>query len=198
MKERSCGECRACCTVFGVSELGKPYYRPCPHLTENGCGIYECRPASCRGFYCLWLDGVVPGDERWRPDNLGVIFGLSRRATLEGPLVYLEVWEVTEGVMATDRVRYLAHKLDHDLGVIQKVRWQPANLPVPVAYVIDGERWPQGVAFGDCHDLIRLEPQGGRDVLYTGITADIRRIDDDGKSVIAMSGPGGSVSELPV
>lgn len=70
---RRCGECDACCTVLRVDELAKLGGQPCPHLATktSGCGIHATRPAICRGYRCLWLDGALDDDDR--PDRLGAI-----------------------------------------------------------------------------------------------------------------------------
>jgi len=90
-KQRLCIECRKCCTKVGVytdpsiyelpendvihfyqargaeisrsgSDLFILFDLPCPHLTTQGCAIYERRPRICRiysgleefGDECLW------------------------------------------------------------------------------------------------------------------------------------------------
>lgn len=168
MTTRTCGQCKACCTVFGVEEVGKPYYRPCPHLTEAGCGIYKERPESCRGFSCLWLSGLVPGDERRRPDNLGVVFTLKLRDTPTGQRTDLEVWEVVEEAAENERVRYLAHRIWDQLPMLVLICRYPANISVPVRYPIDAGRWPDDVQYGNRHDPYRIEYQGGGMYLYPG------------------------------
>jgi hypothetical protein len=56
-----------------VEELGKPAFTACDHACAGGgCGRYDDRPASCRTFRCLWLDGHLSDEDR--PDKLGVIF----------------------------------------------------------------------------------------------------------------------------
>ena len=85
---RSCGSCTACCSSLVIEELSKPAFTTCDHDCSSGCGsssnpdaeagdaggcaIYHDRPASCRSFRCLWLDGHLGEDDR--PDKLGVIF----------------------------------------------------------------------------------------------------------------------------
>ena len=91
---RSCGECTACCTVLAVDELRKPMRWACDHIHCAGCRIYDTRPQSCREFNCLWLLGEIPGDERARPDRLGVIFdGYQRAGSNESRFVALEIWD---------------------------------------------------------------------------------------------------------
>lgn len=69
---RTCGPCTLCCGIFGVPELGKPVYGPCPHCSTAGCGIHAARPPSCRNFECFWLmDAAFPDD--LRPDLCGVV-----------------------------------------------------------------------------------------------------------------------------
>jgi hypothetical protein len=73
MLQRSCGECRECCTAMAVGEIGKGWYEKCARLSESGCDIYGSHPTSCKDYHCLWLDGW--GGEDDRPDKLGVIAG---------------------------------------------------------------------------------------------------------------------------
>jgi hypothetical protein len=87
---RICGACTACCTVMGVVELNKANYQPCSHECGK-CGIYKSRPSACRTWSCGWLLGVIEGDERRRPDQLGLLFN---REDLSGKpmMVAYEVW----------------------------------------------------------------------------------------------------------
>ena len=72
---RSCGTCSLCCTVLRVDELDKRAGDDCLHQRgENGCGIYESRPAICRSYQCLWRQGGLEDDER--PDATGGIVDL--------------------------------------------------------------------------------------------------------------------------
>ena len=58
-----------CCKLMGVAELDKPQNVWCHHLVMGkGCGIYETRPESCRGFYCRWMEDAALGPE-WRPNK---------------------------------------------------------------------------------------------------------------------------------
>lgn len=75
MVKRSCGECKACCTVMGVEELSKDPYIPCKHLCSSGCGIYGSHPPSCKEFECVWrseLIGEILREEE-RPDKTGIV-----------------------------------------------------------------------------------------------------------------------------
>lgn len=71
MAQRPCGECTACCAALAVEELGKPVGVPCMYVTEQGCGIYESRPKSCREYQCGWRFGY--GSLEQRPDRVGVV-----------------------------------------------------------------------------------------------------------------------------
>lgn len=75
---RVCGECKACCQGWlSANILGhemKPG-TPCHFITDNGCSIYESRPAvPCRTFVCGWLRPDSPFPDGFRPDQLGIIF----------------------------------------------------------------------------------------------------------------------------
>ncbi len=72
---RECGDCTACCVVFGIDQpedIQKAAGIPCRHCTGIGCAIYETRPRLCRTFYCRWRTDETLG-EHWRPDKSGVL-----------------------------------------------------------------------------------------------------------------------------
>lgn len=104
---RHCGECTACCTLLGVPELEKARYTPCEHDTGKSCGIYEQRPPSCRAFQCIWLQGLVPLEER--PDKTGIIWSVT--VPKPGKPQYPVAMEVTDG----------ASKVEPALSMILKV-----------------------------------------------------------------------------
>jgi hypothetical protein len=81
--DRKCGACTLCCTAMAVPELDKPNGVPCVHLTRNGCGIYEDRPESCRGFLCGWRRGIGR-DVEHRPDRTGAVLHAEEDASGEG------------------------------------------------------------------------------------------------------------------
>jgi hypothetical protein len=68
-EEKQCGDCSLCCKIMAIPELNKPKQAWCDHLVKKqGCGIYETRPPSCRGFKCLWLqDPRLPPE--WKPNR---------------------------------------------------------------------------------------------------------------------------------
>lgn len=70
--ERKCGTCTACCTHMEISEIDKKPGTPCPNLCDQGCGIYETKPAECTSFKCMWLrEGL---HLRFKPDKIGLLF----------------------------------------------------------------------------------------------------------------------------
>jgi hypothetical protein len=112
VQPRSCGPCRACCDVLAIREIDKPERTPCPHAADTpagGCGAYDSRPTECRTYTCLWAAGVIPGDDRRRPDNLGVIFDLGSSL----PFVVV-CREVSPGSAATEAVKYQIDRLAKD------------------------------------------------------------------------------------
>lgn len=72
---RRCGDCTACCTIMGVEDYQPEPKKPgvaCPDVCSRGCRRYATRPASCRDFACLWVQGGLP---KWmRPDRIGIVF----------------------------------------------------------------------------------------------------------------------------
>ena len=101
---RECGPCTACCTTIAVKELNKERGTKCVH--EAGCcTIYESRPDCCRKFECMWLSGFIEGDERRRPNQLGLIFVPSNHDKL--PII--ACWECFAG--AAEKNIHLLKKL---------------------------------------------------------------------------------------
>jgi hypothetical protein len=94
-RERSCGDCTACCRILAVESLGKPYGCDCRHQTATGCGIYRRRPDDCRRFSCLWLAGM--GSHHDRPDRSGLLW----QAISDKGLAYVEIYETRAGALAT-------------------------------------------------------------------------------------------------
>ena len=66
---RACGTCMMCCKVPAIEEFAKPPGVWCRHaVSGKGCNIYPERPASCRAFYCLWMQDARFGPE-WKPEK---------------------------------------------------------------------------------------------------------------------------------
>lgn len=142
IQPRSCGECRACCTVLGVRELEKPNYQRCDHECAKGCAIYASRPQTCRDYYCMWAQGLIEGDERRRPDKLGVVFDLN--VTLDGSFV--RAWEVWPGARQNSAAHYLLEK------TIAKKRWDVQVMWIDRAL---GEKW--NLMPDTAHEMIEAE-----------------------------------------
>ena len=72
---RECGSCTACCQGWLASiDLDMRPGKPCKHVCDSGCSIYEDRPVSpCRQFECQWLQHPDRYDDDLRPDISGVI-----------------------------------------------------------------------------------------------------------------------------
>jgi hypothetical protein len=74
-----CGECKECCTVLPITEADwtKPAGKPCEHLCDKGCSIYQQPnwPKLCRTYLCGWRATTWLGTQpEMRPDKLGVVF----------------------------------------------------------------------------------------------------------------------------
>jgi len=133
--KRECGTCTVCCTLPRVVDAetaersggnllsplpllpeGKAGYTPCRHLYGqsgdksgcagySGCSRYSERPRVCDEFMCLWKFGLLLGDERRRPDHLGLMLTLDELPTMESEereedrvsSLVIDVWEVWEG-----------------------------------------------------------------------------------------------------
>lgn len=75
MSERTCKNCDVCCHILEVRELNKPSHKNCNHRAEGGgCGIYNDRPSICREWNCAYILELLPDEERFRPNNLGLMF----------------------------------------------------------------------------------------------------------------------------
>ena len=75
---RSCGSCNVCCVHLTINDpqLKKLQGYRCRNLTpQNSCAIYDCRPQTCRDFFCGWryLKWVR---EPLRPDRSHVLIRL--------------------------------------------------------------------------------------------------------------------------
>jgi hypothetical protein len=110
---RECGACTACCTAEGVHELHKLPGDACQFVCSKGCGIYEKRPESCRGFSCLWLEGVFELEAR--PDTLEVVFSMAPAPVKMHPWRrYIRVMEVVPGAASRpaclELIRWLTSK----------------------------------------------------------------------------------------
>jgi hypothetical protein len=105
---RPCAGCSACCTVLGVRELEKAPWMTCKHVVPKGCGIYETRPPICGKFYCLWQSGV--GEDRDRPDHLGVVFAPTDGPTEFTHEVEVQAYEVVADAFNRPRVVEIAKR----------------------------------------------------------------------------------------
>lgn len=78
----SCDGCKVCCDLFSIPEIEKPEKTACSNCTDQGCGIYDDRPQTCKDFKCLyiqsgWMEGL-------RPDNCGVMFTQNSDGQFQG------------------------------------------------------------------------------------------------------------------
>jgi hypothetical protein len=75
---KQCGECNACCTLLTIEtpeseliQIHKSTVELCSHW-KDGCAVYDCRPAVCRDYECLWrMLPMLRMEER--PDKVGVM-----------------------------------------------------------------------------------------------------------------------------
>jgi hypothetical protein len=58
-----------CCKVLHIAELEKRAGQWCAQVqVGKGCGSYDARPATCRSYYCMWMQDRSLGPE-WKPDR---------------------------------------------------------------------------------------------------------------------------------
>lgn len=114
--KRSCGECQACCDVIAINGDNvvpeKRNYEHCSKQCAEGCSVYQWRPVECKGYACVWLEGVLT-DEEARPDKLGVI--LDTRITNEMGHRVIVFWEVWEGALKQDKVQNLIKWIQYNM-----------------------------------------------------------------------------------
>jgi len=104
---KPCGGCTACCTILRVDSLSKPTHTPCPNICQRGCAIYANKPLECDTWECAWKSGWIEGDERRRPDNLGIMF----EYRLVGGRSFLWAYEVWPNALDDPKVAYLLNRL---------------------------------------------------------------------------------------
>lgn len=71
-----CGTCTECCRVLAVEELSKGELTVCKHEHNHSCSIYKHRPASCKGYTCVYHTWMTEGEKvplMLRPDKSKVI-----------------------------------------------------------------------------------------------------------------------------
>ncbi|PIR56888.1 MAG: hypothetical protein CO042_03390 [Parcubacteria group bacterium CG_4_9_14_0_2_um_filter_41_8] len=91
-KERSCGNCTACCKTHAVFEIDKMPGQWCKYCEKGkGCRKYNDRPGVCKEFRCEWIKGY--GE---RPDRTKVVIDFHNQGAM-GNLAQL--WEVSEGAL---------------------------------------------------------------------------------------------------
>lgn len=134
---RSCGPCTACCVLPRISAepdfpSGKPGYVRCDKLCATGCSVYDDRPELCRDYVCLWRVGIVNGDERRRPDRLGLMFTLDE---MDGKPV-IEAWELWEGAATNHPGRGVIDRVYQKFDVQVRFYGVPCsiNLSYPQCY----------------------------------------------------------------
>jgi hypothetical protein len=119
---------------MAVAELNKTVDQRCEHICDGGgCAIYDTRPRMCRSWSCSWLLGRIEGDERWRPDKLGLLFNRERLAGKPITVAY-EVWL---GAAKESTNAFLLRKMSQDIPIV--LREYPSrncNVLTP-----DPEKW---------------------------------------------------------
>lgn len=115
-RARSCGDCHACCQFPAIDELSKPAGVLCSHVVDEACEIYAERPAPCRAYTCLWIEGEF--EEPHRPKDLGLVLdhplALEQHPDYEGihALCARELWpEARNGLVASALLTRLARAL---------------------------------------------------------------------------------------
>lgn len=146
-EQRSCGPCTACCVLPRILADddalphfpdGKPGYTPCAFLSPGGldknglcgCSVYSDRPPVCRRFFCLWRAGILTGDERRRPDQLGLMFTYDLFTVSESriPSIVIEAWELWSGAVHEHPGRGILDRLREGFRVVIRYYGVPCSL----------------------------------------------------------------------
>jgi len=120
---RSCGECRACCTVLGVDAVEKAAGEPCRHLRAKGskpCGIYATRPEECSSYECMWHAGLF-GENRDRPDRMGLVIdapGAMAESYLYRDVPFVVAREAWPGAASTGRGATVLYPISKQMLVV--------------------------------------------------------------------------------
>jgi len=78
---RQCGKCSLCCKVLDVHELHKPSGKWCSHYKPGrGCTIYETRFEICRGYECMWKQGML--SDEWFPADSKIVLDMNKDGTV--------------------------------------------------------------------------------------------------------------------
>jgi Fe-S-cluster containining protein len=77
-QKNSCGQCTLCCTYLRIDsklgyttridtgeDLAKEAGVRCRYLSDQGCSIYQARPAVCRRFICDWRAQKNPKEHEY-------------------------------------------------------------------------------------------------------------------------------------
>ncbi|MDX1649145.1 MAG: hypothetical protein R3263_04755, partial [Myxococcota bacterium] len=133
---RRCGSCSLCCHVLRVDPLRKLGGVDCVHQSPGGgCAIHPRRPALCRAYRCLWLQGGLGEEDR--PDRLGALPDL----VSDGGLPRLELREAWPGAFdASPRLREIAARFRRSMPVRVRPPGDPLDADAPFRVLLpDGE-----------------------------------------------------------
>lgn len=124
LPHRSCGPCRACCTVYDIDDapVRKLAGVVCPNHDGSGCTIYATRPETCRVFHCQWRYGPMLAEE-WRPDLSGVVITTQRVASgaANGEAISLKAFGDHAVIFNDGFAIYAATMMDRGYEVLLKI-----------------------------------------------------------------------------
>lgn len=160
LRGRSCGSCKACCTIVPV-ELptgNKAANVRCPHLYSRGCSIYATRPRPCVLWSCRFLfDPLAVGLRR--PDQSGYIVDAMLDTVMANgqPIEALQLWidpARPDAHRAPELRAYLA-EIGRIFGLPTIARWNSSDgfLLLPPFMNTEGEWLEIGGALVDQADL---------------------------------------------
>ena len=137
VRNRTCGECSACCFTHGVATVKTKAGEWCQHCRiGHGCTIYADRPIDCRSYKCWWLRGN--GKESDRPDKSGFI---SDGVDIPGQKAALiGLWEASPGGLETKPAKLLLEvTLDKGDVVCFHKLWPKSEMSLQFPWQMDND-----------------------------------------------------------
>lgn len=148
--ERICGDCKVCCDVLIVDapEMVKPPGVLCKHWCAGGCSIYDKRPGTCRGFFCVWRLFALP--DEWRPDRSQVLLYVGADASDDKlrETVRVHLFGAYDRILWPPLVGYIGHMITNDIGVYLSVAANPGDV-VGCVSLTDNQKLRQAYAAKD-------------------------------------------------
>lgn len=139
-KNRTCQQCKFCCSETSLPEVGSEYRANCPHdvdggeysvkgKTECNCSIYNTEefPDVCRKVRCMWLEGY--GDEEDIPCESGIMVLPYRPGLLQVKEQYDNAWLKPKAKKA---IKLISNQMDSPILIWTRDRSNGGLTPLTV------------------------------------------------------------------